>query len=164
MSRTVKPTDIKTLQDWVKRWPKASNLSFDKDTREPTIYVGDKGARSKSGSIPWKREGDVLTVLTQPKRYSADIVTTARARIDKPALENTDELLGLEKIMLAAWRSYKAAPSRPLMLEVLAAEKALNDMEQASAPEGRVVVKLGDYLTPYVPPLPPKERGLALAI
>jgi hypothetical protein len=162
MSRTVKPTDIKTLQDWVKRWPKASNLSFDKDTREATIY-NDK-TRSKSGSIPWKREGDVITVLTQPKRFSADVVTAAVARIEKPALQNTDELLSLEKTMLAAWRSYKAAPSRPLMLEVLAAEKALNDMERASAPEGRVVVKLGDYLTAYVPPLLPKERGLALAL
>ena len=162
MSRTVKPTDIKTLQDWVKRWPKASNLSFDKDTREATIY-SDK-ARSKSGSIPWKREGDVLTVLTQPKRFSADVVTAAQARIEKPDLQNTDELLALEKTMLAAWRSYKAAPSRPLMLEVLAAEKALNDMERASAPEGRVVVKLGDYLTTYVPPLLPKERGLTLAV
>ena len=162
--RTAKPADIKTLQDWVKRWPKASNLRFDKETREPTIYTTDN---AKSGSIPWKREADVLTVLTQPSAFSEAAVIAARKRIvtlkesrDQVLNAGKDQLLANEISLLAAWRAYRAAPSAPLMQDVLAAEAALTNMEHALANKNRTVIKTGDFLMTYVPTVPLKQRGL----
>jgi hypothetical protein len=76
--RVAKPADIKTLKNWVDRWPKAGNLLFDEATREPTINASDG---TKVGSIPWKREGDIITVLTQPTKFTQNIVELAKKRI-----------------------------------------------------------------------------------
>jgi len=164
--RSAKPSDIKTLQDWAKRWPKVSNLDFDKDTREPTIYTND-AARTKVGAIPWKREADIVTVLCQPDRFSTAAVAAARKRIGiinetQTQLRNAkdEQLRALEAALLEAWRSYRAAPSAPLLRDVLAAEKAMNDME---VPKGRAIIYLDDYMTTYTPIVPTKQRGLPIS-
>jgi hypothetical protein len=163
----VKPTDVKTLEDWVKRWPKAGNLEFDKDTREPTIYTKDRTA--KTGSIPWKREADIITVLSKPASFSEVTVAAARKRIagfkdttQQLAASGAQQLRVLEAGLLDAWRSYRSAPSRPLMQEVLAAERALKDLENQFANKDRVSITVGDYLSSIVPEVPLRQRGLAL--
>ena len=166
MSRTAKPADIKTLQDWVKRWPKVSNLRFDKDTREPTIYTTDN---VKSGSIPWKREADVMTVLSQPTAFSEAAVTAARKRLTtiteariQTLTAGKDQLLANETALLAAWRAYRAAPSAPLMQDIFAAEAALVNIEQALANKNRTVIRSDGFLMTYVPTVPLKQRGLTI--
>ena len=167
--RTAKPTDIKTLQNWVQRWPKVSNLEFDSSTREPTIYTtaprGDS-ARTKVGAIPWKREADIVTVLTQPTKFSTAAVEHARKRIGslneaaKQAREAGEaQVRILEKTLLTAWYSYRMAPSMPLLQDVLQAERALVAQE-ASMGSSRVIVTSGDYTATYIPPIPLKQRGL----
>ena len=166
--RTVKPTDIKTLEDWVKRWPKAGNLEFDKDTREPTIYTKDRTA--KTGSIPWKREADIITVLSKPASFSEAAVVAARKRManlkdtnQQLAASGAQQLRVLEAGLLDAWRSYRSAPSRPLLQDVLAAERALKDLENQFANKGRITVMRDDYLSSIIPEVPLRQRGLPLA-
>ena len=167
--RTAKPADIKTLQNWVQRWPKVSNLEFDPSTREPTIYTtaprGDP-ARTKVGAIPWKREADIITVLTQPTKFNAAAVENARKRISaldgaaKQAREAGEaQIRVLEGAVLQAWSAYRAAPSMPLLQDILQAERALVAQE-ASLSANRVVVTNGESISTYVPPIPLKQRGL----
>jgi hypothetical protein len=167
--RTAKPADIKTLQNWVQRWPKVSNLEFDSATREPTLYTtaprGDP-ARTKVGTIPWKREADSITVLTQPTKFTPEAVETARKRISalnaasKQSREAGEaQIRVLEGAVLNAWNAYRAAPSMPLLQDVLQAERALTAQE-VSLGSNRVVVTHGDYMATYVPPIPLKQRGL----
>jgi hypothetical protein len=165
--RTVKPTDIKTLEDWVKRWPKAGNLEFDKDTREPTIYTKDRTA--KTGSIPWKREADIITVLSKPASFSEAAVVAARKRManlkdtnQQLAASGAQQLRVLEAGLLDAWRSYRSAPSRPLLQDVLAAERALKDLENQFANKGRITIMRDDYLSSVIPEVPLRQRGLPL--
>jgi hypothetical protein len=169
--RTAKPTDIKTLQNWVQRWPKVSNLEFDSSTREPTIYTtaprGDP-ARTKVGAIPWKREADIITALTQPTKFTPETVENARKRISslnaaaKQSREaNEAQIRVLEGTVLNAWNAYRAAPSMPLMQDVLQAEKALTAQE-ASLGSNRVIVTHGDYMATYIPPISLKQRGLPI--
>jgi hypothetical protein len=165
--RTVKPTDVKTLEDWAKRWPKAGNLEFDKDTREPTIYTKDRTA--KTGSIPWKREADIITVLSKPASFSEVTVAAARKRIsgikdtaNQLNASGAQQLKVLEAGLLDAWRSYRSAPSRPLMQEVLAAERALKDLEGQFVNKDRVIITRGDYMTSIIPEVPLRQRGLPL--
>lgn len=166
--RTVKPTDVKSLQDWVKRWPKVGNLAFDAETREATIYTAADKA-SKTGSIPWKREADIMTVLTQPARFSEAAVTAARKRIGgiRDAAEQTriageGQLRIQEAALLEAWRAYRQAPSSSLMQAVLEAEAAVNSVEKTLQPKGRVTVEEGGFLKAYVPPIANNQRGLLL--
>lgn len=165
--RTVKPTDVKTLEDWVKRWPKAGNLEFDKDTREPTIYTKDRTA--KTGSIPWKREADIITVLSKPSSFSEAAVVAARKRManlkdtnQQLAASGAQQLRVLEAGLLDAWRSYRSAPSRPLLQDVLAAERALKDLENQFANKGRITIMRDDYLSSIIPEVPLRQRGLPL--
>ena len=166
--RSAKPNDIKTLQDWVKRWPKVSNLDFNKETREPTIYTND-AARTTVGTIPWKREADIVTVLCQPDRFATGAVAAARKRIGvltetqgQLRVATEEQMRALEAALLEAWRSYRAAPSAPLLRDVLAAEKALNDLEMSQG-RNRAVIMMGDYMTTYTPIVPLKQRGLPIA-
>jgi hypothetical protein len=48
------------------------------------------------------------------------------------------------------------------MQEVLAAERALKDLENQFANKDRVSITVGDYLSSIVPEVPLRQRGLAL--
>ena len=180
--RTVKTDKIKTLRDWVARWPKATNLGFDPETREPTIYDTTK-ERVKVSSIPWKREADTMTVLAQPSRFSADAVTAATRRYnmiheqrDKMRVAGEAQLRVAEQNVLDAWRAYHAAPPAmraPLRRDILSAEVSMQQLERAMAPKGRAVVWKEDpdekdvlmsrKVGMYVPPMPVGRRGISMA-
>ena len=174
--RTVKPEQIKTLRDWTLRWPKVSNLDFDVDTREPTIYTIDS-TRQRVGSIPWRREVDTLTVLSQPSRYTAQMQSAAKSRYDRIIEQKTqlqaaaDEQLRIaERNLMDAWRTYEQAPAAAkgaLRRDVLAAEKAFNEMEAALAMqiyrERKVREFDGDMKGMYVPVIPTGRRGIPMS-
>jgi len=160
--RVAKPADIKTLKNWVDRWPKAGNLLFDEATREPTINASDG---TKVGSIPWKREGDIITVLTQPTKFTQNIVELAKKRITSINVAAKTVQAGqeaqmrvLEGALLKAWADYKSAPSIPLLQAVLSAEKALASQSQST----RVVITNGDFMSTYLPPVPMQQRALPI--
>ena len=165
--RTVKAVDVKTLQDWVKRWPNAGNLEFDTETREPTIYNevkrGDP-SRKKVATIPWKREADIITVLTQSSRFSDAAVSAARKRIStmnetQRQLQHAgEEQMRIQEAALLA--AYREPPSAVRIQNILAAEKSLTAMEIALAKKGRVIISLGQYQASYVPPIPNAQRAL----
>ena len=179
--RTVKTDKIKTLRDWVARWPKATNLGFDPETREATIYDTTK-ERVKVSSIPWKREADTMTVLAQPSRFSADAVTAATGRFnkireqrDQMKVAGESQLRAAEQNLLDAWRTYHAAPvamRAPLRRDILSAEAAMQQLESAMAPKGRAIiyredpyeknVLLSQKIGMYVPPMPVGRRGISM--
>ena len=169
--RTVDPTTIKTLKDWVSRWATTGNLGFDPDTREPTIYTQAK-ERTKVSSIPWKREADTLTVLAQPSRFSAQAVAAATARYGKIREQRlTLRLAGEEQLRIAeanlldAWRAYyaTAADSRaPLRRDILSAEGTLRELEASLANKGRTEVSIMGMTGIYIPPMPLGRRGISL--
>ena len=174
--RTVKPEQVKTLRDWTLRWPKVSNLDFDADTREPTIYTVDS-TRQRVGSIPWRREVDTLTVLSQPSRYTEQMQQAAKGRYDRIVEQKgqlqaaADEQLRIaERNLLDAWRTYEQAPvaaKGALRRDVLAAEKAFNEMEAALATqvyrERKVREMAGDIVGTYVPVIPTGRRGIPMS-
>ena len=132
--RTVKPERVTTLKEWVARWPKATNLGFDEETREPVVFSSDD-ARSRVGSFPWRREGDTITLLTQPTHFSQQAVTAARKRFGRIVKEKDaqmraageEALRGATAQLLETRRAYDAAPPtvRPGMRrDVLTAERA----------------------------------------
>jgi hypothetical protein len=175
MARVVKPDQVKTLRDWVTRWPKAGNLGFDAETREPVIYSADKD-RKRVSTIPWRREADTLTVLTQPSAFSAQTVEAAKSRygrIQEQRVQVTaaaeEQLRIAEAGVLEAWRNYNAAPAATksvLRHDVLAAEKTLVDMEKLLASQlykERAIRTIEEYKLPYTPPMPVMRRGIALA-
>ena len=169
--RTVKADDVKTLADWVARWPKAANLRFDPETREPTVY-SNKDINTKVSSFPWKREADTLTILAQPQHYSAQAVEAATRRFGKiqetrEQIRQTghDQLRLAEAAVLAAWRAYRTAPpaSRgPLRRDILTAEKAIIELEQSLAPTERIATSYNDVVRMYVPPMPYGNRGISV--
>jgi hypothetical protein len=178
--RTIQPDKIKTLRDWVARWPKATNLGFDEETREPTIYSVD-ATRSKVGSIPWRREGDTLTILSVPSKFTEGGIAAARRRAsrysEKVAQMRTagDEQQRIqEKALLEAWQAYYAAPpaARSVMRrDILAAEKAMREVETIVANQiykERSVRELGTKTKPltgvYIPPMPVRLRGIPMAV
>lgn len=180
MSRlSVKPELVKTLRDWSARWPKAQNLSFDPETREPTVYTQGE-QRTKVSSIPWKREGDTLTILSQPTRFTAAAVDAAQKRYgrireqrDQMSVAGAEQLRVAEAALLEAWRTYNAAAPAmrgPLRRDILTAEKAVVEMEEALAAQlykGRrpmVRIDVGNevYRGVYVPPMPENRRGIPL--
>jgi hypothetical protein len=140
MSRAVPPERVPTLKDWVARWPKATNLKFDPETREATVYTT---AGAKARSFPWTREGDVLTVLSAPERFSGEMVAAAQRRYGRyhdrmEAARTAAEgpMLAAEQALLEAWQAYRsAAPGarEPLMRDVLDAEEVLRDLEETLA-------------------------------
>jgi hypothetical protein len=174
-ARTVAPDKVRSLNDWVARWPKAVNLGFDAETREPTIYSLDEG-RSKVASIPWKREGDMITILSQPSKFSGGAVDAARARSariveQREALiaAKTEELQGLEAELLRSWREYGAsapASRSAMMFDIRAREAAYREAESELAEqiqEGRTKVERGKYTGVVVPSVPIRKRAIALS-
>ena len=167
--RTIQPDKIKSLADWVARWPKATNLGFDPETREATIYDTTK-ERTKVSSIPWRREADLLTVLAQPKRFSTQAVTGATNRFsafreEKAATRQAGEegLRAAEAVLLDAWRAYHATPNSALRRPILVAEAELRALERDLIPSDAKVVRMGDMMGMYVPPMPTGQRGLPLS-
>ncbi len=180
--RTVKTEQVKTLRDWVARWPKATNLGFDPETREATIYDTTVD-RVKVASIPWKREGDTLTILAQPTRFSPQVVEAATRRFDKIREQRAqiraaaeDGIRAAEAALLDAWRQYNAAPitvQGTLRRDILSAEATLRDLEEKAAPKGRDIIVRDDpdemnvllaaKTGIYVPPMPVGRRGISLA-
>jgi hypothetical protein len=178
--RTVQPDKIKTLRDWVARWPKATNLSFDEETREPTIYSAD-AARAKVGSIPWRREGDTLTILSVPNKFTESGVAAARRRYarysDKVVQMRTageEQQRIQEQALLEAWQAYNAAApaSRSVMRQdILAAEKAVRDVESIVADQihkERAIRTMGTKHSPltgmYTPSMPIRLRGIPMTV
>lgn len=173
----VKPDKIKTLAEFVARVGKAANLGFDPETREATIYT-DAAHTVKVKSIPWKREVDTLTVLSQPHRFSALAVSTASSRLvklkEQQALRTVtgDESLRVaEAAILNAWRSYRAAdpaiqPS--LRRDILSAEAAYDAVQKSLIDKNRVIreFKKPQYRNGgtglYIPPMPSELRGISL--
>jgi len=140
MSRAVPPERVTTLKDWVARWPKASNLKFDAETREATVYTA---TGTKARSFPWEREGDVLTVLSAPERFSGEMVSAAQRRYGRyhdrmEAARTAAEgpMLAAERALLEAWQAYRAATPgarAPLIRDILDAEEVIRDLESTLA-------------------------------
>ena len=154
--RTIQPDKVKTLADWVARWPKATNLGFDAETREATIYDTSK-ERNKVSSIPWKREADA----SAKSRFST-------FRDERVAMRGAGEegLRAAEAKLLDAWRSYHAAPAAgrsALRHPILVAEAELRVLEKDLIPADAKVVRIGDMTGIYIPPMPADQRGLPLS-
>jgi hypothetical protein len=173
--RTVDPKKITTLRDWSARWPGAGNLGFDPETREPAVFSADK-ERKQVSKIPWVREGDTLTILAQPTRFSAKAVEAASTRYGKfreqrkaYSVAAADQLRMAEAALLEAWRVYHAAPPAGragLRRDIFTAEKAVTELEAALAEQiykGRSGVEYSEYLYGlYVPPMPLERRGITM--
>ena len=167
--RTAKPATIKNLSDWVARFSKTTNLAFDPETREPTIY-SDAPGRAKVNVIPWKRESDTITVLSQPTRFPAQAVDVATRRLDKIRSQRDQirqagnaQLRVAEATLLDAWRTFHAAPAAlrgTLRRDILSAEAELMDLEARMAPKDRQSITIGKMTGIYAPPMPLGRRGI----
>ena len=177
--RLAKPEAVKTLKDWAARWPRAGNLGFDPETREPAVFDDAGAERKQVSKIPWQREGDTMTILAQPERFSEAARTAAASRLSKireqrVAYETAaaEQLRAAESALLGAWRAYHAAgPAEKgaLRRDVLTAEKAARDMEAALAAQiyvGRQSImrwtKDAYGFGAYVPPIPNERRGIPI--
>ncbi len=187
-TRTAKPELIHTLTDWVNRWPKHDNLEFDSVSREPTVYSplkrGDPGRTKITNEVlRWKRAGDVMTILSQPTKFSKESVEAATTLYRKYQEEranvlatNIDILRQKESTLLQAWTQYYASPSPTAMQDVLHAQKEYSEMEQLLSEQthrGRACVSRGEniemrrmyhpkppeyYMGIYDPALPWRKR------
>jgi hypothetical protein len=171
VKKTAAAEPVSTLKGWVEGWPRAKELSFDPESREPTVYTKDS-ARAKVGSIPWRREGDVLTILTQSEQYPAGLVeaaarryATARGEKSAAAGEAEDSRIAKEETILDAWRAYRAASAadKPMiMTAILTAERELYKLDEAVSGAGRKFI-LGQYAMAFYPPMPVEKRGISFA-
>ena len=177
--RLAKPEAVKTLKDWAARWPRAGNLGFDPETREPAVFDDAGAERKQVSKIPWQREGDTLTILAQPDRFSEAARNAAASRLGKireqrVAYETAaaEQLRAAESALLGAWRAYHAADGAAkgaLRRDVLTAEKAVRDMEAALAAQiyvGRQSIQRWNKdvygFGVYVPPIPNERRGIPI--
>jgi hypothetical protein len=139
--RTVKPENVKTLRDWATQWPTASNVGFDPVTREPTVFSLD--GTTQVSKIPWRREADVVSVLSDPARFPPALVSAADGRIKKlkeqdnaVAAAATEQLRIAEADLVQAWRSYRDADDTmkaTLRRDILTAERRIVETEEAAA-------------------------------
>lgn len=174
--QTVKPENVTTLREWVQRWPKAGNLSFDKEERNPVIY-SLAAPPTKVKEIPWKREADTLTVLTQRPSFGSTAIGAAERRIgklreDRAAIQTAaeEQLRLAEAALLDAWRIYRGAAGGAggrdaLMRDIVVAEKGLRALEAAVAGQlsaERKAVTMGEYTTVQTPAMPRALRGMPL--
>ncbi len=173
--RTVKPERVTTLKEWVARWPKATNLGFDEETREPVVFSADE-ARTRVGSFPWRREGDTMTILSQPTLFSQQAVAASRKRFGRLVKEREtqmraageDALRGATAQLLETRRAYDAATPAVragMRRDVLTAERAVRDLEVALATElypERAFYNAGDLNRVYNPPMQMSRRGIPL--
>ena len=170
--RTVPPERVRTLVEWVARWPRATNLGFDPETREPTVYSANK-ERTRVSSIPWKREADTLTVLTQPSRFSAQATAAALQRIGRIREERDEFRRGAEErlrageaALLDAWRRYRAEPvatRAPLRREIITAESGMRAIEAELAHPERMTFAMENKIGIYIPPMPLARRGISIS-
>lgn len=170
--QTVDPDRVTTLRTWVKYWPKANNLAFDPEERNPAIY-NQAGTTVKS-KIPWKREADTLTVLSQRESFGTAAVGAAERRIGKLREDQeatkaaAEEQLRLaEATVLDAWRAYRGAAGTAggrdaLMRDVIQAEITLRDLEAAVAPSDRKKVMVDELTSVQTPTMPYALRGMPL--
>ncbi len=176
---TAKPDDVATLKDWVSRWPKYQNLGFDPETRAPAIYTTDE-SRTLVSTLKWVREGDAVTILTQPTLFSQQAVDAARQRYTRIQTEKEQyvttqnaELRDQEQRLLEAWRSYTAASAtekaihRRTILTLEASIRALEEGIAAKIYEGRVAiyvpsVKRLEAVTQDVPVIPLQRRAITI--
>jgi hypothetical protein len=166
MSQTKKKTDksIKSLKDWVNQWPKNKDLGFNLETREPCIY--EKGTDKEIATIPWRREGDTLVILSQPTQFSEKMVDAARKRYGEyrekeMALKmSTDEQFRvLEASLLKAWQEYRSSSGS--IQDVLEAENAIRVLEQAQQ-KGKKIVHYDENSIAYTSPMPSNLRSIPL--
>lgn len=191
-TRTAKPEVIHNLADWVKRWPTNDNLEFDSVSREPSVYKavkrGDPGrTKVTNEALRWQRKGDVMTILSQPKSFSPDMVESATAAYRKYQSDmetirttNIDVLHQREEALLSAWDAYAAAPSPTHIQDVLKAQKDFEEIERLLTEQThqgrktesygintdfrtkyRYAKELHDYVGIYEPALPWRKRVLA---
>jgi hypothetical protein len=176
-TRTVNPETVRTLRDWAARWPKAGNLGFDPEKRNPVIYSRD-GTGKKLKEIPWKREADTLTVLSQREKFSGAAIGAAERRMAKyreqrlaTATAAAEQVRVAEAALLETWRAYRSAEGGAggrgaLLRDVMAAERALRELEAAVGaqlqPERKPVDVKDAYTTVQVPALPRALRGMEL--
>ena len=139
-SRAVRVEHVKTLADWVARWPKAPNLDFDPETREPTVYsIGADGSRSVVRTIPWERELDTVTLVTCPGDFAQSVVDAGVAHMAKIRERDNhkrhmieSQLSAVTGELLEKWREYRAAEPGTtgiIMREILELENSIRDLE-----------------------------------
>lgn len=175
--RAIAPGVITDLKSWLARWPKASNIGFDPQTREPTVYSAD-GSGKKVLTIPWRRELDVITVLSQTGTYPAQYVSMAKRRYGDVAEQQKELVDGLEQqqadaesLVLEAWEAYREAPPAmrgTLMSAVISAEKALAAIEEQLGKQlemsgGFYEDKENEVIRQYIPPMPFSQRGIPIS-
>jgi len=171
--KTAPAPGVTTLKAWVQGWPSAKELSFDPESREPTVFTKDS-ARAKVGSIPWRREGDVLTILTQSGKYSAAVVeaatrryATTRGQESDEAMEAEGERIAKEEAILNAWRAYRAASAadKPaIMTAILTAERELYKLDESVAGVGRkFIASEYGFAMAFYPPIAVDQRAIALS-
>jgi hypothetical protein len=175
MSRTVNPEKVNTLRDWVKRWPKASNLGIEPETREPAVYTAD---RSLVKTFPWERKADILTILADPSHFTADAVKAARDKYNEIS-EGKRQLIAdtqasiqtAEKEIMRLWREHDVSQSRPEKTtkrsEIIAKEKELYDLVSdlnAALYAGRTTINKAEGTIAYVPVIPVSQRGLPMEV
>lgn len=171
--QTVKPENVTTLRTWVQRWPKAGNLAFDMEERNPVIY-SLAAPPTKVKEIPWKREADTLTVLTQRPSFGTTAIGAAERRMGKLREDRAsvrtaaeEQLRLAEAALLDAWREYRGAAGGrdALMRDIVAAEKGLRTLEAAVAEQlsaERKAVQVNDYTTVQTPAMPRALRRMPL--
>jgi hypothetical protein len=172
---TVRPDNVKTLSQWAKQWGTKTNLGFEPTTREAVVYSED-GKRTVVKKFDWEREGDLITILSNPTRFSAPAREAAQRRFGsfqeaqaQMRQQGEIEIRQQETALLLAWQKYRAAPPETRAIikrEIMTAERTLRTTEEAMArallPE-RVGRSLDDYAAAYNPPIPMGQRGLPLA-
>lgn len=175
-TRTANPELIRTLKDWVSRWPKAENLAFDKEERNPVVFK--KGGVDRVKEIPWKREGDTLIMLTQRDGFRKSAIDAAERRMNKYREDRqtainaaTEDLQSAEAAVLEAWRKYHLAATIPggraeLMREIIEAEKNLQALSARltnSIERKAVELDGGKFRTIHTAPFPRALRGIDIA-
>lgn len=177
MTTTGKAVQIKSLADWVARWPKNGTLGFDPETREPSVYAPSKPSdayRTKTATIAWKREGDILTILSNPSDFSDSIVKASSTEIEKilasNELNNTATNTMLQQAtsdLLSRWREYSKAPIADrgvIMRQIIDIEQRVKQLEEQMALK-RYNIQINkdkEYIATYTPPVPTQLRGINL--
>jgi hypothetical protein len=174
MSRSiVNPDTVKTLKNWTDRWPKSANIQFDAETREPVVFSVD--GKSIVKRFPYKREGDVINILSNTQRFSPRAVEIAKKRYsdfkDQQKVSRADiegQIRIQEGVLLDEWRRYHAAPEAmrgTMRRDILTAERTLNQLEKERA-KNVYVDRKGSAMfavSVYHAPLPSAIRSIPIA-
>ena len=179
MSRKpVKPENITSLVQWGAQWTRAPNVGFDQESREPAVYEADGTTLAKT--FPWVREGDVMTILSNPTRFGERAVAAAKRQCDgiherqgELVAQAVDSLQKAEGILMSRWRAYYATPAEgraALIPDIIAAER---NMQKIEASLGKVKYlerrpyqiesTFGKFHAAHVPAIQTARRGLSVA-